>query len=290
MMRFLLALVFTLIATSARADVGLAIIRTGGSSTLEGMLYSGGSLTTKAQVNFSAFLIKHGETTLLFDTGLGSQVAQQYEQDMPYWARPFFKYSEPVVTARSQLDQAGVAPVQTIIISHSHWDHASGLGDFPQATVMLPPAELDVVHHAGDSFTGAWPSQVGLPTIKWQTFDFKPVPFEGFAASLDWFGDGSVVLVPMAGHTPGSVGAFVKVDSGRRYFLVGDAVWSAAALKEGRPKFWAARWMVDKDIDQTQQVIDLIRAAVARDPALTVVPSHDEAVQRGLGYFPAWVK
>lgn len=297
MKRFLLALAFVLINAAASAapsgeapNVGLSIIRTGGSTTLEGMLFSGGSLTTKAQVNFSAFLIKHGDSTLLFDTGLGSQVAQQYQQDMPRWARPFFKYNEPVVTARSQLDQAGVAPVQAIVISHSHWDHASGLGDFSGATVSVPAAELDVIHHAGDGFGGAWPSQVNVPGIKWQTFEFKPVPFEGFAASLDWYGDGSVVLVPLYGHTPGSVGAFVKVDSGRRYFLVGDAVWRAAALKESRPKFWAARWLVDHDIEQTQQVIDQIRAVAERNPGLTVVPSHDAAVQDALGYFPAWVK
>ncbi len=297
MHRFLRALALTLSGMAVSAahagdapNVGLSIIRTGGSSTLEGMLFSGGSMTTKAQVNFSAFLIKHGDSTLLFDTGLGSQVEQQYQQDMPHWARPFFKYTEPVVPARSQLDKAGIALVQTILISHCHWDHASGLGDFPGATVSVPPAELEVIHHAGDGFGGAWPSQVNVPGIKWQTYEFKPVPFEGFSASLDWFGDGSVVLVPLSGHTEGSVGVFVKVDSGRRYFLVGDAVWRAAALKDGRPKFWLARWLVDHDVEQTQHVIDQIRAAAERNADLTVVPAHDASVQDALGYFPAWVK
>ncbi len=295
--RFIRVLALTLAGMAAAAahagdapNVGLSVIRTGGSSTLEGMLFSGGSMTTRARVNFSAFLIKHGDSTLLFDTGLGSQVEQQYQQDMPRWARPFFKYDEPVKPARGQLEQAGVAPVQAIVISHSHWDHVSGLGDFPGATVSVPAAELDVIHHAGESFGGAWPSQVSSPGIRWQTYVFKPVPFEGFSASLDWFGDGSVVLVPLSGHTPGSVGAFVKVDSGRRYFLVGDAVWRAAALKEGRPKFWMARWLVDHDVEQTQHVIDQIRAVAERNPELTVVPAHDAAVQDALGYFPAWVK
>jgi glyoxylase-like metal-dependent hydrolase (beta-lactamase superfamily II) len=98
------------------------------------------------------------------------------------------------------------------------------------------------------------------------------------------------MLVPLFGHTPGSVGVFVTVDSRRRYFLVGDAVWTAAALKEGRPKFWAARWLVDRDAPATQQVIDQIRAVVERDPSLTVIPSHDATVQDSLGYFPAWVQ
>lgn len=270
--------------------VGMSIIRTASSTTLEGLLFSGGSMTTKVKANFSAFLIKHGEDILLFDTGLGSHVSQQYEQDMPFWARPLFKYDEPVVTARSQLDKEGVSPVGNIIISHSHWDHASGISDFPEVTVRAPASELEVIRHAGDGFGGAWPSQVSSPSIKWKSLDFKPGPYEGFDASLDWFGDGSVVLVPLYGHTPGSVGVFVTVDSKRRYFLVGDTVWRAAALKEGRPKFWAASLLVDHDREKTQQVVEQIRAVVKRNADLTVVPSHDAAVQDALGYFPDWVK
>jgi glyoxylase-like metal-dependent hydrolase (beta-lactamase superfamily II) len=268
--------------------VSLAIIRTGGVDTLEGLLYAGGGLTTRARVNFSAFLIRHGDRTLLFDSGLGSHVAQQYQQDMPWWARPLMRYDAAVTPVRAQLDRAGLAPVPDIILSHSHWDHASGLGDFPEASVWAPEAEQEVIRHAAPGLRGAWPSQVGLPGMKWQTFAFRPVAFEGFEASLDWFGDGTVVLVPLHGHTPGSVGAFVTVSSGRRYFLVGDAVWSAAALREGRPKFWLARVVVDRDREQTAQAVERIRAVLARHPDLTVLPSHDERAQRAVGYFPAW--
>lgn len=307
MLRFLLLLFLTLAAVQTpaqtpaqtRADasvqplplpnVGLSIIRTGGASTVEGMLFAGGSFTTKASLNFSAFLVKHGERTLLFDTGLGSHIDAQFQQDMPHWARLFFKYDEPVLPARRQLEQAGMAPVQTIILSHSHWDHASGIPDFPDATVWASAPELALIHQPRHDFGGNWPSQVGSPDIKWQTLEFKAVPFEGFSTSLDLFGDGSVVLVPLYGHTPGSVGMFVTVDSGHRYFLVGDAVWSAGALKNGSPKFWAARWLADADSDQTQQAENQIRAAMQRDPSLTVVPAHDGAVQQALGYFPKWV-
>lgn len=287
---------FAAVAAEARAPeaaasppgVRLAIVRTGGVATLEGLLYAGGELTTRARVNFSAFLIQHGDRTLLFDTGLGRHVAQQYQQDMPWWARPLMRYDAAVAPARGQLDRAGIAPVPDIILSHSHWDHASGLGDFPEANVWAPEAEQDVIRHAAPGLRGAWPSQVNLPGLKWKTFSFRPIAFEGFEASLDWFGDGTVVLVPLYGHTPGSVGAFVTVASGRRYFLVGDAVWSAAAVHDGRPKFWLARYFVDRDQEQTAQVIERIRAAQARHPDLTVLPSHDERAQRAVGYFPAW--
>jgi glyoxylase-like metal-dependent hydrolase (beta-lactamase superfamily II) len=270
--------------------VEFAILKTGKSSSLLGMMVSGGGFTNVVNANFSAIVVKHGATHFLFDTGLGTHVAEQYQQDMPWWARAFFKYSDPVAAARTQLDSAGVPPIERIILSHAHWDHASGLVDFPQAEVWAAPEELKVIEHAAPGLGGAWPSQVGAKDIHWKALDFKPVRYRGFDRSIDVFQDGTVVLVPMFGHTPGSVGMFLTVSSGKRFFFCGDAVWRAEALKDGSPKFWIARLIVDKDADRTQHTIEHMRELVKQDPGLVVVPAHDEKVQSELGYFPLWVK
>lgn len=270
--------------------VEFAIIKTGKSSSLRGMMVAGGGFTKVVDANFSAIVVKHGGTHVLFDTGLGLHVAEQYRQDMPWWARAFFKYSDPVVAARTQLDQAGVPPIERIYLSHAHWDHASGLVDFPQAEVWAAPEELKVIEHAAPGLGGAWPTQVGSKDIHWKALDFKPVPYQGFDRSIDVFQDGKVVLVPMFGHTPGSVGMFLTVSSGKRFFFCGDAVWRAEALKDGSPKFWIASLIVDKDADRTQHTIEQMRKLIQQDPGLVVVPAHDEKVQAELGYFPYWVK
>lgn len=294
MLKYLLPLVLALASWSApaqtKAGVEFAIVKTGKTTTLKGMMVSGGGFTTKVDGNFSAILVKHGQTHFLFDSGLGTQVAHQYQQDMPWWARAFFKYEDPVLPARTQLDQAGIPRIERIFLSHAHWDHASGLGDFPEAVVWASPEELTVVEHAAPGLGGSWPSQVSLKSIRWQTLDFKPQPYKGFDRSIDVFADGSVVLVPMFGHTPGSIGMFVTVGSGKRFFFCGDAVWRADALKDGSPKFWPASLIVDKDRAQTQHTIEQMRELVRQDPELVVVPAHDDTVQAGLGYFPLWVK
>jgi glyoxylase-like metal-dependent hydrolase (beta-lactamase superfamily II) len=277
-------------SVTAQPEVGFSIIRTGNRAVSEGMLYAGGSFGKEVEVNFSAILVKHGRELFLFDSGLGSRIAEQYRQDMPLWARSFFKYEDPVSPAQTQLVQAGFPPIERIILSHSHWDHASALGDFPQAQVWASAPEMEVIRHAGASFGGSWPSQVSSRAIDWHTLEFKPVPYEGFDSSIDLFQDGKVVLVPLFGHTPGSVGMFVTVDSGKRYFFVGDVVWRADALAQGHPKFWPARVLVDHAVDQTQQTIEQIRRVMAKDPRLVVVPAHDGSVQSALGYFPQWVK
>ncbi|MDO9002601.1 MAG: MBL fold metallo-hydrolase [Aquabacterium sp.] len=286
----ILALASMFAHAQSKAGVEFAIVKTGKTTTLKGMMVSGGGFTTKVDGNFSAILVKHGQTHFLFDSGLGTQVAQQYQQDMPWWARAFFKYEDPVVPARTQLDQAGIPPIDRIFLSHAHWDHASGLGDFPEAVVWAAPEELHVVAHAAPGLGGSWPSQVSLKSIRWQALDFKPQPYKGFDRSIDVFSDGSVVLVPMFGHTPGSIGMFVTVASGKRFFFCGDAVWRADALKDGSPKFWPASLIVDKDREQTQHTIEQMRELVRQDPGLVVVPAHDDTVQAGLGYFPLWVK
>lgn len=275
---------------AAVRHVGLSIIRTSKVTVPEALLFPGGSYSERVDSNFSAFLIKHGSSYLLFDTGLGSKVAEQYQQDMPYWARPFFRYDDPVLTAQQQLSGAGIGPIQHILLSHSHWDHASGIGDFPQASVWVPAEEREVLRHPTTGAGGTWASQISARTIKWKTFAFKPVAYEGFKESFDFFQDGSVVLVPLFGHTPGSVGLFITVDSGQRYFLVGDAVWSARALKKGQPKFFPASLIVDNDAEATQATIDQMQALMARRLDIVVVPAHDGVVQNAITYFPAWAK
>jgi glyoxylase-like metal-dependent hydrolase (beta-lactamase superfamily II) len=102
--------------------------------------------------------------------------------------------------------------------------------------------------------------------------------------------DGKVVLVPMPGHTPGSLGLFVTADSGTVYFFIGDVAWTVAALQQGKPKFWVAGKLVDGDAQQTQTTLEKVRALMQSEPGLIVIPAHDSAVQSGLGYFPNWVK
>jgi glyoxylase-like metal-dependent hydrolase (beta-lactamase superfamily II) len=273
-------------------QVGFAIIKTGKVAVAERLLQPDGAYGRKIDSNFSAFLIKHGTTYLLFDSGLGQGIAAQYQADMTWWQRPFFKYEAPLQAASVQLQQQGYPALERIILSHSHWDHAGGVPDFPQAKVMIAAPEMARINHPTRGAGGTWASQVASPAgrVQWETLHFENTPYQGYAQSLDWFHDGSVVLVPMPGHTPGSVGLFITVDSGQRYFFIGDVAWTVAALKAGAGKFWAAAQIVDDDHEQTEQSADQVRKLMAQDPALTIVPAHDSAVQDRLGYFPAWVK
>lgn len=275
---------------STPPQVGFSIIKTGKVSVLERLLVPDGSLTKKIDTNFSAFLIKHKNDYLLFDTGLGANIEGQYAKDMPYWARVVFKFDKPVLPARKQLAEAGFAPIQRVILSHGHWDHASGVPDFPEAQIFAAEEEMHSIANPESGAATAWPSQVATPGTRWSPLVLQPIAHKGYAQSLDLFNDGSVVLVPMPGHTAGSIGMFVTVDSGKTYFFIGDVAWKAVAVEMGAPKFLAASVIVDRDRDQTLASVEKVRSVVSQYPELVVVPAHDGAVQDALGYFPNWVR
>jgi glyoxylase-like metal-dependent hydrolase (beta-lactamase superfamily II) len=277
-------------APKARPEIGFAVIKTGKIAVPEGLLKPGGSFIKKIDTNFSAFLIKHHDQYLLFDTGLGSAIDTQYEQEMTLWQRPFFSYEKPVISAKDQLKKAHYPDIQEIILSHSHWDHAGGIADFPDAQIHIARQEMAAIRQPTSGAGGTWASQLASTTIRWNSIDFQATPYKGYASSLDLYKDGSVVLVPMPGHTAGSIGMFVTVDSGRCYFFIGDVAWTVDALEAGAAKFWAASIIVDQHADQTRESLEKVRKTMRDYPDLIVVPAHDSQVQNRLGYFPEWVR
>lgn len=268
--------------------VAFSLIKTSHVTTREAFTYDGGSYFKSVPINHMAVLVRHGDDSFLFDTGLGKHIDEQYK-DMPFWATFFFRYEHPVSPARTQLDQAGYGPISKIILSHSHWDHASGLVDFPEAEVWVTPEELAFLKQA--KAPGNFPSEVASPGIHWHNYGFEKRTYEGFAQSLDIYHDGSAVLVPLPGHTPGSVGLFLTTASGKRFFFCGDLVWNASAFANGgAPKAPLASRIVDHDRPETLKVVQQVVAIKQAEPGLTIIPAHDATVQAALGYFPHWVQ
>ncbi|GAC1619570.1 MAG: MBL fold metallo-hydrolase [Nevskia sp.] len=270
-------------AVPAPAGLRFALIKTGEATTLEALVVSGGSLFKPVKISHVAVLVEHPQGRFLFDSGLGTTVDAQFGEEMPAWAKPLFAYGQanPAVL---QLRAAGIAPPARIFLSHAHWDHASGLADFPQADVWLPEAERNQA--AAGQPPAFLPSQLHRRETRWHPYAFTGPAHAGFDASLDVFGDGSVVLVPMPGHTPGSTGMLLSLADGRRYFFVGDTVWNLQGILRPSPKFSLSSLIVDHDRAETWQAVLKVRSLLDANPGLVIVPAHDRAVDETLGYFP----
>jgi glyoxylase-like metal-dependent hydrolase (beta-lactamase superfamily II) len=265
--------------------VRFSLVKTAETKTLDAFTVEGGKWTETATANHMAVLIEHHAATLLFDTSLGRQVDRQFDSEMPWHDKPLLRYG-PVQPVRDQLDRDGIR-VDRILLSHAHWDHASGLADFPEVPVWAPYEEIEFSQIATPP--AVLPSQFEHP-IKWVPYPFAPQAFMGFGDSHDLFGDGSLVLVPLHGHTPGSVGLFITLENGRRFFFTGDASWRLEGFTGPKEKFWFGRNMVDNDHDATRQVLQQVHELLQREPDLAVIPAHDAEVHRQFGYYPSWVE
>lgn len=274
---------------AAAAEVQVSIIKTADLQVLESLVYQGGPWR-KITNNFSAFIIKHDDDFILFDTGLGSHIDEQYKTDMVWWQRPFFKYNNPVAPAAVQLKNNNINHIDKIFLSHAHWDHASGIDDFPGTPIYINAEERKFTLDPGHSAGSPWASQISSSSIVWKEYTFSQKEYEGFPLSYDLYNDGSLVLVPLFGHTPGSVGLFVTVSSGKKYFFIGDAAWSGKAVIANAPKFCVARSVVDFDTHATDEVLAAIHELHKKKPEIIIVPAHDGVTQDSLGYFPVWLK
>jgi N-acyl homoserine lactone hydrolase len=102
------------------------------------------------------------------------------------------------------------------------------------------------------------------------------------------FGDGSIVLVPAPGHTPGSIIAFLTLPSGSRYALVGDLVWQREGIELPAERPWLSRLLADADPAGVRRWIVLMHQIASNMPDLLIVPAHDARVFERLPRFPEW--
>jgi len=218
-----------------------------------------------------AIAVRHGEDLLLFDAGFSADP----ERDAAY-APTFMRLTtrrEALSTAQAQL-QAAQLRATALYLTHAHWDHVGGIGALANVPVYVSVEEQAFI--AGSDARTAF-AREHPPAAGYRTYDFHDGPYAGFERSHRVFDDGSVVLVPAPGHTPGSVIAFVNLPQ-RHYALIGDLAWTLDAVQEEADKPLWIRRLVDTDVAAV--VANLRRVHALQQlcgPALEVVPAHDPA-------------
>jgi glyoxylase-like metal-dependent hydrolase (beta-lactamase superfamily II) len=217
-------------------------------------------------------LVRHPKGDLLFDSGFGAGV-DAHVRALPSFQQAPYKKEQ---TAKEQLAAAGYdsSALKGVVITHCHWDHVSGLPDLG-APVWMNEAERRYAQLERDD-TKVFRSFSGL---KVQSYAFDGPPYLGFPASHDVWGDGSVVLVPAPGHTPGSIVVFLTLPGDERYALIGDLTWQLDGIVRRAERPLLLRLVADYDAAEVRQ--DLLRIA-ALAPRMQIIPAHDGTAHAGL--------
>lgn len=195
-----------------------------------------------------AFLVRHPDGLILFDTGCADD-------------HPFIEemYSPSVVSPVDALHELGIdeRDVAAIANSHLHFDHCGHNRLFPTTPVWVQRAELEVSQQPRYTIA-EW---AAIPDERRRVVDGDAEIAEG------------VTLLATPGHTPGHQSLLVESDVGREV-VVGQACYTCAAFEAGE---------VSADNIHDDTWADTAATSLARLRGLgadTVRFSHDDTVHR----------
>jgi glyoxylase-like metal-dependent hydrolase (beta-lactamase superfamily II) len=179
---------------------------------------------------------------------------------------------DPEQAVQAQLRELGIDPatIGTVVMTHLHYDHASGVSEFPGATFVVSKQEWDAASDAGQ-LHGYEKSQFDH-AFDWRTIDFEGDEridsFTPFGRSVDLFGDGSVRIVFTPGHTLGHCSLVLRLRD-RDVMLAADAAYTTRTLKESALPYRM------EDEHKFKRSLKEIQLYMEGNPSAVFIPGHD---------------
>jgi glyoxylase-like metal-dependent hydrolase (beta-lactamase superfamily II) len=229
-----------------------------------------------APLPINVYVIEHEDGLVLFDTGLdrASVTDPGYFPGgltgIIYKRLGRFKIGEDqTLTALLAAQGYDIADVTTAIISHLHQDHVGGLRELAHAEILIGADEWASMMEPRPELRGILRDHIEIPGLRLRHPEFQPMDgIAPFAEGHDLFGDGSLVLVPTPGHTPGSMSLLLRRPGRAPLLMVGDLTYDDHLLEAGHIAGVGEK--------------DLLRASTAtvnefrrRNPGLKILAAHD---------------
>ena len=242
-----------------RLDCGHATIKEFNSFFSDTFDYKSGP----REITDSCYLIRHGDQTLLWDTGFPAALKGK-PMDMGALVATIDK------TIVEQLATLGLKPtdISVVGISHMHGDHTGQAKEFPTAKLLIGKGDFEMTRGERDPFG------------PWRAAGAKVQTMHG--GDIDVFGDGSVVALNLPGHTPDHMALLVKLASGN-VLMTGDLYHATEArTKKGVPPFNTSRAETLASIDRFERLAKNLNAKVIiqHEPAdVAKLPAFPKAAE-----------
>lgn len=227
-------------------------------------------------INF--FAIEHPQGLVLFDTGLdpGIQNDREYIKDPIVrflMGRLFMLKMNNVENLAKKLAKKGleVSEVKKVVISHLHFDHVGGVSQVPQAKFFISRAEWKKLSEPHPEREFIFREHIDIPGARWTPIDFNHTRdplFEPFGGYYDLMDDGSLILLPTPGHTPGSLSMLVRVEGKNPLLLVGDLAYNREMLMEDRVPGIGEK-------EQLLATFKKVRSLQKKLPGMVILTAHD---------------
>lgn len=219
---------------------------------------------------------------VLFDTGYSAEffnITNKFPEKLYRLVTPVKLTENDTLKSQLKADGINLDSIRTVIISHFHADHISGLKELTNAKFICSrEGYLEIKNK--NSLCGLKKGLIKkfLPgdfELRVEFIEDKPkhktdMPFENV---WDIFGDESCLAVELPGHSKGHTGLLCP-DS--NIFLIGDACWTEKAITDYK---WpsALAYLIMDNKNHYKKTLRKIIAFKKTNPQVEIIPSHCDA-------------
>jgi N-acyl homoserine lactone hydrolase len=232
------------------------------------------------EVPYVSFMVEHPTAgVILVDTGMHPSVAVDPKQNLGRIGARLAAGIKMEKSVPDRLRELGIEhpDVGLVVMTHLHFDHASGISEFPEATFVMSKQEWEAA-------TGSRPWAHGYVTRQFDhAFDYRLLDFEArsvdsyatFGRAIDLLGDGSIRLVFTPGHTMGHMAVVLRLRD-REAVVAGDSIYTRRTLEDGvLPTHAEDMHLFRRSLKELQLYSDT-------NPDALIIPGHDMGFWRGL--------
>jgi N-acyl homoserine lactone hydrolase len=231
----------------------------------------------------NVYVVEHRDGLVLFDTGQdrasvtdpgyfpGGLNGKVYDRLATFEIAP--EQTLPNLLTAAGYD---IADVHTAVLSHLHQDHIGGLGQLSKARIVIADDEWKSMRRPLAAARGYLRRHIERPDLRWERIHYEGIdPIGPFDQGHDLFADGSLVLLPTPGHTPGSLSMLVRRTGEPPLLMVGDLTYDADLLAAGEIPGVGKRSDLHRAVAKVNQLRNLF-------PELVVLAAHDPGAHLAL--------
>jgi len=172
---------------------------------------------------------------------------------------------EPYFADQAQQVDRALRGARSIIFTHEHGDHVTGVIRTPYLAELAPKT---ILTRTQVNTLETRPQFPDLKITEEQAQRYRIIDFDQYMAFAPGW-----TLIKAAGHTPGSQMMFITLDSGREYLLIGDAAWHLDGVRKVTGK--DAPWIVE-DTAAVNDQLKWLNGLLNTEKNLVIVASHDD--------------